>query len=65
MIDFVIKFPVSTNCKGKIYDLILVIINWLIKMIYYELVKVITNILSLVKVILDIVIWYYDLLTLL
>ncbi len=54
--DFVTGLPFSTNWKGDTYDLILVIIDWLTKMVHYKLVKVINDILSLVKVILDMVI---------
>ena len=37
--DFVTEPPISTNWKGDNYDSMLVIINPLIKMVYYELVK--------------------------
>ena len=38
-IDFVIRLLVSTNWKGKSYDFILVIVNWLTKMVYYDVGK--------------------------
>ena len=54
--DFVTGLPVSTDWKGKTYDLILVIINWLIIMVYYEPIKVTINALGLAKVILGMVV---------
>lgn len=59
--DFKTRLPVLTNCKGEIYDSILVIVNRLTKMIYYKLVKVTFNALELAKVIFNVVIWYYSL----
>ena len=38
----------------------LVIINWLIKTVYYKLVKVTINILGLGKVIINIIVRYHD-----
>ena len=61
LIDFVIGLPISTNWKDENYDSILVIVNRLTKMIYYELVKVTINAPGLAKIIFDIVIWHYDL----
>lgn len=52
---------VSTYWKSEIYELILVIIDWLIKIIYYKLVKVIFDGLRLFEVILDVVIYYHGL----
>lgn len=40
---FIIKSLVLTNGKDKTYDLIFVIINQLIKIIYYKLMKVTIN----------------------
>ena len=59
--DFVMRLTVYTNWKGAIYDSILVIIDWLTKMRYYEPIKVIINILGFAEVILNIVIQYYSL----
>lgn len=59
-----IKLSSLANSKGNSYDSILVIVNQLIKIIYYKLVKVTIDALILVKVILDIIIWYYDFLNL-
>ena len=53
--------PVSTNRKGKSYDSILVIVDWLIKMVHYEPVKVTINAPGLVKVIIDVVVWHHGL----
>lgn len=60
--DLVTKLPVFTNLKGKIYDLILVIVNQLTKMIHYELVKITIDILELVEVIIKMVVQHHDLL---
>lgn len=61
-INFVIDLPISSNWKRKTYNLILVIIDRLMKMIYYEPVIITIDALSLEKVILNMVIWYYGLL---
>lgn len=54
--DFVISLPVSTNLKNRSYNLILVIVDRLIKMMHYELVKVIIIILELAEVIINVMI---------
>ena len=59
--DFVTGLPISTNWKRENYDSILVIIDWLIKIVYYELVKIIIDTSGLAIVILDVIIWYYGL----
>ncbi len=59
--DFVTRLFVSINWKSDTYDSILVIIDWLIKMIHYELVKVTINIFGLVEVILDMVLRHHGL----
>ena len=48
--------PLSADWKDNSYNLILVIVDRLTKMIYYELVKVNINILGLAKVIINVVI---------
>ena len=61
--------PVPTHCgkdlsidwKGDSYDSIFVIINRLTKIVYYELVKVTINFLSLAKVIINVVVKYHGL----
>ena len=60
-IDFVTGLPVSTNWKSDSYDSILIIIDWLTKMVHYEPVKITINALELAKVILDIVVWHHGL----
>ncbi len=57
--NFMTGFLISANWKGDSYDSILVIVDRLTKMVYYELVKVKINILDLAKVILDIIICHY------
>ena len=54
--DFVTGLPISTNWKGESYDSILVIVDWLTKIVHYEPVKVIIDALTLVKVILDMIV---------
>ena len=54
--DFVMGLPISTDWKRENYVTILVIVDWLTKMMHYELVKVIINILKLATVILDVVV---------
>ena len=54
--DFVTRLPILTDWKRENYDSILVIIDWLIKIVHYEPVIVIINILGLAKVILDVVV---------
>ena len=54
-----IGFPISVNWKGNSYDSIVVIIHQLTKMIHYELVKITINVLSLTKVIINLVIHHY------
>lgn len=56
LINFVTSFSFSINLKGEIYNLILVIVDQLIKMIYYKLINIIINAPRLAKVILDIII---------
>ena len=59
--DFMTSLPISTNWKGDSYDSILVIIDWLIKMVYYELVKIIIDTPRLAEVIIDVVVWHHGL----
>lgn len=54
------KLPILINYKGESYNYILVIIDWLIKLVHYELIKVTINTLELAKVILDMGIQYHD-----
>ena len=59
--DFVIELPILTNWKGDNDDSILVIIDWLTKMVYYKPVKIAINTSDLADVIIDIVVRYHDL----
>ena len=52
---------ISTDWKGNSYNSILVIINWLIKKVYYNPVQITIDILRLTEVILDIMVWHYGL----
>lgn len=61
-IDFVTRLPVSTNWKDDIYNSILVMIDQLIKMIYYVPVKVIIDILHFAEIIYNMVIRHHSLL---
>ena len=60
MIDFVMSLSILMDRKEDIYDLTLVIINYLIKIVYYKLIKIIINTLDLAKVIINIVVRYYS-----
>ena len=59
--DFVIGLPVSTNWKGEIYDSILVIIDRLSKMVYYEPVKVTIDASNFAEVIINVVVRHHGL----
>lgn len=56
---FVMGPPISANKKDDSYNLILVIVDQLTEMICYELVKVIIDILDLVKLIINMIIHQY------
>ncbi len=60
--DFVTGLPVSTNWKGETYDSILVIVDRLMKIVYYKPVKVTINAPALVEVIIEAVVWHHGLL---
>ena len=60
-IDFVTGLPLSADWKGDSYDSILVIVDRLTKMVYYEPVKVTIDALGLAKVILNVVVCYHGL----
>ena len=57
--DFVIGLSISANWKINSYNSILVIVNWLKKMIYYKPVKVTIDISSLVKVIINVIMYHH------
>ena len=61
-IDFVISLLILTDWKKNNYNLIFVIIDRLIKIGYYKLVKVTINTPSLVKLIINIMMRYHGLL---
>ncbi len=60
-IDFVTGLLISTNWKDDTYDSILVIVDWLTKMVHYEPVKVTIDAPGLAEVILDVVVRHHDL----
>ena len=60
--DFVTGLQVLTDGKGKSYDSILVIVDRLIKMVNYKLVKITINTPGLAEVIIDVVVWHHSLL---
>lgn len=60
-INFVTGLPILTNQKSIRYNLILIIVDWLTKMIYYELVIITINASSLAKVIINIVVRHHSL----
>ena len=59
--DFVTGLPISTDWKGDSYDSILVIVSRLIKMVYYEPVKVIIDAPGLPEVIINVVVRHHGL----
>ncbi len=54
--------PISFNWKGDSYDSILVIVDRLIKMVYYVLVKVTIDVPGLAEVIIDVIVHYHGVL---
>ena len=56
--------PILTDWKEDNYNSIFVIVNWLIKMIYYKLVKVTINTPGLAKIIINVIIRHHGLLDL-
>ena len=59
--DFVTGLPILTNWKKNSYDSILVVIDWLTKMVQYEPVKITINATGLAKVIIDVMVWHHGL----
>ncbi len=57
--DFVTSLSIPANQKGDSYDLILVIVDQLTKMVYYKPVKVMIDVPDLAEVIIDIVVNYH------
>ena len=62
LMNFVTNLHISTNWKEDSHDSILVIVDWLTKMVYHKLVKIIINAPGLFEVIIDIVIHHHSLL---
>lgn len=62
LIDFRIEFQHLVNWKSNSYDSILVIVNCLTKIVYNKQIKTNINITRLAKIIMDVVLRYYDLL---
>ena len=60
--DFVMDLPVLVDCKSDTYDSILVIVDRLTKMVYYELVKITINAPGFVEVIINMVVCHHGLL---
>ena len=60
--DFVTRLPISTDWKSENYDSILVIVDWLTKIVHYKSVKVTIDAPGLAKVIIDIVVQHHGLL---
>ena len=61
LIDFFTGLPILPDWKGNSYDSILVIVDRLTKMVYYEPVNVTIDALGLAKVIIDIVVRHHGL----
>ena len=60
-IDFVTGLPILTDWKGDSFDIILVIVNRLSKMVHYEPVKVTINAPGLPEVIINVVVRHHGL----
>ena len=60
--DFVIGFLISANWEGDSYNLILIIVDRLMKMVYYEPIKITIDVSSLIEVIINVVVYYYKVL---
>ena len=58
-IDFVTGLPISTDWKGNSYDSILVIVDRLMKIVYYKLVKVTIDAPGLAEVIINVVVRHH------
>ncbi len=54
--DFITSLRILADWKCDNYDLILVIVNWLTKMVHYKLVKVMINAPGLTEVIIDVIV---------
>ena len=61
LMDFMTGLPVSIHWKKDGYNSILVIVNWLTKMVNYKPVKITFNALGLAEVIIDVVVRHHGL----
>lgn len=61
LIDFVTGLPMLTDWKSETYNLILVIIDRLTKIVYYKPVKIPIDASSLAKVIINAIVYYHGL----
>ena len=59
--DFVTGLPVSTNWKGDTYNSILVIVDWLTKMVPYKPVQTTIDAPGVAKVIIDVIVRHHGL----
>ncbi len=59
LMNFITSLPISANWKANSYDSILVIVNLLTKMVYYEPIKITINAPGLTKVIINMVMCHY------
>ena len=57
--DFIIGLSISANWKGDSYNSILVIIDRLTKMVYYELVKVTIDAPGLAEMIINVIVCHH------
>ena len=60
--DFLTGFLIAANEKDDSYNSILVIVDWLTKIIYSEPIKVMINISGLRKVIINVVVYHHGVL---
>lgn len=56
MINFIIRLLILIDEKDETYDFILAIVDQLLKIVYYKLVKVTFNALRIAKVIIDVIV---------
>ena len=59
--DFVTGLPISTDWKVDSYDSILVIVNWLTKIVHYKPVKVTIDALGFTEIIINVVVRHHNL----
>ena len=59
--DFMTGLPVSIDWKRDSYNSILVIVDWLTKMVHYKPVKITFNAPGLAEVIIDVVVYHHRL----